>query len=564
MSNRLNMAQEKANLSPSNIYLEKGKKFQKQENFAEAIFCYQQVINLDPNSFWGHHLLGYALEKQNQQDEAISAWIEAISLNPNHDARYYTHYSLACVLKQQGELGAAIYHCQEAILLKPDITDFCDLLAELYISLKKLEPDAIYKAIVYATRNRKEHNLCIAAPNSQPQFTRDSSGALATYNDVQSTAFNLPLQITILGTSAAVQSEGYCKYLIEHLNGQVISEKKHTFNKLCLGSSSSLLGCFYAVRNHITISSDLVLLDFCLNDRNLFYHSQTLSKLTIAKSIEGLLRYIKSINFTCKIVFINLSSCHDRHLDRIDNNECEISIVYESIADYYNSPVINVTRELIQNKGKNYLRSLYSEKDIYHPIKPLGAKIIGDTIYHKLGQLKLTANHHFLPEPLYQDNYSDLQILESDVLKEFIFGSYSQERLTTSLLQESYFYLDLGASIEFCLKGILNGIYYVASHDSSYLVIEMGDKVVTVSLYSIWNAQDSQKSKPLCLFENFVELDLVSHDFVNVKLSLLNSNTEPQNYMYLSNSCKPPLAPADWKLNVISLTYQGEVKKING
>lgn len=563
MSNRLDMAQEKANLSPSNIYLEKGKKFQKQENFAEAIFCYQQVINLDPNSFWGHHLLGYAFLKQNQRDEAISAWLEAISLNPNHDARYYTHYSLACVLKQQGELGAAIYHCQEAILIKPDITDFCDLLAGLYLSLKELEPDVIYKALVYATRNRKEHNLCIAASNSQPQFTRDSSGYVASYNDLQSTVFNLPLQISILGTSAVAQSEGYCKYLIERLNRQVISEQKHNFNKICLGVSSSLLACFYAVRNNIAISSDLVILDFCINDRNLFYHSKTISKLTIAKSIEGLIRYIKLINFKCQIVFINLSSCHEKHLDRINNNECEVSILYESIADYYNVSVINVTRELIQNKGKKYFRSLYSEQDIYHPIKPLGAKIIGDTIYNKLCQLKLTENHNFIPESLYQDNYSDLQILESDVLEAFIFGSYSQERLKTSLLQESYFSLNQRASLEFCLKGILNGIYYVASHDSGYLVIEMGDKILTVSLYSIWNSKDSQKSKPLCLFENLVELQLVSHDFVNVKLSLLNSNTEPQNYMDLSTSCKPPLDPADWKLNVISLTYQGEVKKIN-
>jgi len=553
------MIQEKGNFIQSNIYLVKGKEFQKQGNFEEAILCYQQVIHLDPNSFWGHHLLGHSLEKQNQQDEAIAAWLEAISLNPNHDARYYTHYSLACVLKQQGELGSAIYHCQEAILLKPERTDFCDLLADIYISFKKLEPEAIYKAIVNSAGNRKEYHQSTAS-NSQTQSIHDSS--VSASNELPYAVFSYPLEITILGTSAAIETEGYCKHLIHRLNAQVFSEKKHTFNKFCLGASSSILACFYALRNHITISSSLVLLDFCINDRNLFY-GRAISKLTIAKSIEGCIRYIKSVNFKCQIVFINMSSCHEEHLDRIKSNECEVSILYESIADYYNIPVIDVSRELIGNKGKAYFKLLYSDKDPYHPIKPLGAKIIGDTIYDKLSKLNLTENYNFLPEPLYPDNYSDLQILESDVLESFILGSYSQKRFKTSLLQENYFSLIPGSSIEFCFKGTLNGIYYMASHDSGYLVIEMGEQIAIVSLYTIWNAKDSQKPKSLCLFENLAELQLVSHDFVNVKLSLLNDHTNPQNYIGLPSSCKPPLEPANWKFNVISLTYQGEVRALN-
>ena len=481
--------QKKSDFLQSNIYLEKGKEFQDRGNFEEAIFCYQQVIYLDPNSFWGHHLLGCALEKQNQHDEAISTWLKAISLNPNHDASYYTHYSLACIFKQQENLRSAIYHCQQAILLKPDRTDFCNLLAKLYISFKERYPDTIYQDIVNPIGNKQEHNQCIAS-NSKSKFIHNNFLAISTARDVQFSVYNLPLEITIIGTSAAVQSEGYCKYLIDRLNAQVLNEKKHNFNKLCLGDSSSLLACFYTIRNNIAKSSNLILFDFCINDRNLFYRSRAISKSTIAKSIEGFIRYIKSIDFECQIVFINLSSCHEEHLDRIKKNECEVSILYEFIADYYNIPVINVTRESIDNKGTIYFRSLYTEKDLYHPIKPLGAKIIGETIYNKLCTLNLTENYKLLPEPLYPDNYSDLQIIESDVLQLFIVGSYSQEKFKTSLLQENYFSLSQGASIEFCLKGVLNGIYYIASHDSGYLVIKMGGKIVTVSLYSIWNAKN--------------------------------------------------------------------------
>jgi len=552
------MLQRQSNFTDANIYyMQKGKEFQNQGNFEEAILCYQQVINLNPNSFWGHHLLGCALEKQNQQDEAIATWLKAISFNLNNDARCWTHYSLSWSLKKQGDIGAAIYHCQQAILIKPEQTDFYNLLAQLYVSLKDLEPEAIYKAIVNSIENRKEYNQYIAS-DSQTQFIQDSS--VSTYTYVQSTVFSSPLEITLLGTSSSLRSEGYCKYLIERLNALVTDRSEHNLNKLCLGSTSSLLGCFYSIRNYIANSSNLVLVDFCINDRNDFYMTKNISKLTIAKSIEGCIRYIKSVNLNCIIIIINLISCDEKHIERIENNECEISILYNLIADYYKIPVIDVTRKLIDTKGKLYFKSLYTEDDIYHPLQPLGAKIIGDTIYDELCQLDLTINQNCLPKPLYSDNYSDLQILESDFLESFIRGSYSQEKFKTSLLQENYFSLKQGASIEFFLKGNLNGLYYVASSDSGYLVIEMGGKIVTVSLYNLWNAKIP---KPLCLFGNLAEFQLVSHDFVNVKISLLNSNADLQNYRGLSSSAKPPLEAGAWKFNVISLTYQGEVRALN-
>jgi hypothetical protein len=228
--------------------------------------------------------------------------------------------------------------------------------------------------------------------------------------------------------------------------------------------------------------------------------------------------------------------------------------LYNLIADYYKIPVIDVTQKLIERKGKLYVKSLYFEDDIYHPSQPLGAKIIGDTIYDELCQLDLTINHHCLPQPLYSDNYSDLKILDSDFLESFIGGSYSKDIFKTSLLQENYFALNQEASLEFFMKGNLNGLYYVASPDSGYLVIEMGGKIVTVSLYSIWNAKTPTS---LSLFGNLAEFELGSQDFVNMKISLLNSNACPQNYRVLSGSVQPPLEAGDWKFNAISLTCQG-------
>lgn len=552
------MLQRQSNLTDANIYyLQKGKELQNQGNFEEAILCYQQVINLDPNSFWGHHLLGCALEKQNQQDEAIATWLKAISFNLNNDDRCWTHYSLSWSLKQQGDLGSAIYHCQQAILIKPEQTDFYNLLAQLYMSLNELEPESIYKAIVNSIKNSQEYYQYIAS-DSQTQFIQDNS--VSTYSDVQSTVFSSPLEITLLGTSSSLRAEGYCKYLIESLNALVTDRSEHNLNKLCLGSTSSLLGCFYSIRNCIANYSNLVLLDFCINDRNGFYLADNISKLTIAKSIEGCIRYIKSVNLNCIIIIIDLSSCHEKYIEIIDNNECEISILYKLIADYYKIPVIDVTRKLIDTKGKLYFKSLYSEDDIYHPSQPLGAKIIGDTIYDELCRLDLTMNHNSLPQPLYSDNYSDLQILESDFLESFIRGSYSQETFKNSFIQENYFSLSQGASIEFCMKGNLNGLYYVASSDSGYVVIEMGAKIVTVSLYNLWI---EKIPKPLCFFSNLAEFQLISDDFVNVKISLLSPNAEPQNYRDLSSSAQPPLEAGTWKFNVISLTYQGEVRALN-
>ena len=147
------MISEGANFSQSDIYLEQGKEFQKQGNFAEAILCYQQVISLAPNLFWGHHLLGCALEKQNQQDEAIAAWQQAIKVDDNKVDKSWTYYHLVQAQEKQGNFKAAIDYCQQAIKLKLERYDFVELLSRLNNSLKEIKEASTAKSDLSSQSN---------------------------------------------------------------------------------------------------------------------------------------------------------------------------------------------------------------------------------------------------------------------------------------------------------------------------------------------------------------------------------------------------------------------------
>jgi tetratricopeptide (TPR) repeat protein len=89
----------------------------KQDQTDEAIRQYQEAIRLKPGYAEAHNNLGVVLDKQDQTDEAIRQYQEAIRLEPDYAN---AHNNLGFALDQKGQIDEAISQYQEAIRLKPD------------------------------------------------------------------------------------------------------------------------------------------------------------------------------------------------------------------------------------------------------------------------------------------------------------------------------------------------------------------------------------------------------------------------------------------------------------
>jgi hypothetical protein len=381
-----------------------------------------------------------------------------------------------------------------------------------------------------------------------------------------SSPLTLPNRISFVGSSGVIKKNGYTKYLIEALNSRVVNGGTHQIKKYCIGDVPSLLGCFFSIRNDVAKSSELALIDFCINDRNIYYANSGLSKQTIIRSLEGIIRYFKSSNSNCKLVFINSCSIIDNHIERIAKDQCEVSILYNLVCDYYKVPIIDVTKAIIGQRGKDYFQSLFSEIDPYHPSEPLGAKIVGDLISDELLKLSWFQSNqlHELPQVLEIENYSNLKVIDIGELESFIFGPYSKLTYETSIIREDYISLSRESAIKFNLKGVLNGIYCLASSTSGYIVIELDNYKITISLYSYWNSLAMAENKADYTFVRFISLaehKLVLNEFSNVKMYLLDSEDQLENYKFCHCQVPPGSPSKAWTFEIIGITYQGELTK---
>ena len=82
----------------------------------EAIQQFQAAIRLRPGYADAHSNLGVALAKRGQTDEAIREFREALRLKPDHAN---AHYNLGIALDKAGQMEGALRQFQEAVRLNP-------------------------------------------------------------------------------------------------------------------------------------------------------------------------------------------------------------------------------------------------------------------------------------------------------------------------------------------------------------------------------------------------------------------------------------------------------------
>ncbi len=116
--------------------LNDGKQLEQAGQLDEAIDCYHQAINLNPNLPWTYHSLGDVLSKGGRFDEAINCYCKCIHLSPETP---WSYHSLGDILAKQGKLDEAISMYQWALRIEPNLYWTHNALGGLYEHSKKFE-----------------------------------------------------------------------------------------------------------------------------------------------------------------------------------------------------------------------------------------------------------------------------------------------------------------------------------------------------------------------------------------------------------------------------------------
>ncbi len=113
-----------------------GSLYAQKQQWAKAISCYQEAIQLEPNFCQTYRSLAKVYSKIGKQSKAALCWYEAFSLEPDQ-VKPEAYFSLAKSLLQQRQIDRAIACLRHTVQLKPDFPRAYLILGKLFESQGK-------------------------------------------------------------------------------------------------------------------------------------------------------------------------------------------------------------------------------------------------------------------------------------------------------------------------------------------------------------------------------------------------------------------------------------------
>ncbi|MEO1672851.1 MAG: SGNH/GDSL hydrolase family protein [Cyanobacteria bacterium J06631_2] len=353
---------------------------------------------------------------------------------------------------------------------------------------------------------------------------------------------------------------GYAKYLRGNL--AELTAQKTFVRSYSLGGVPNIFGAIQEDRHDIAAQSDIIFFEYCVNDR----HAIEIDHYSLewaGKSLEGFIRKCQKSNPHCLIVLLIFGVNKEEYYQQ----NCAVSELYESIGQHYRLPVINLTEILRQERGLDFIQSLYIGDDVAHYSRPDGVQIIAQTIAEQLektgiiNRLKSDKNSSkgIGTQPVYQDNLENLSFFD-----DFSQGNFFKHQAKVSVYQNSVFReenhtLVQGNSLEFLLKGSFAALYIKSDLNDGLIEIKFDTEKIITSSYSEWVT----KIRPNNI--NLITLPLrrfaPTTDFAPVSISCCQSYSDNFELDYIKQAPKKK-NPQQWRLNIIGIAYVGELKPL--
>lgn len=295
------------------------------------------------------------------------------------------------------------------------------------------------------------------------------------------------LKISVVGGSNSVMREGYTKYLNNYL--YQLTCRKTSIKYYSLGGVPNIFGTIQAARYNIALNSDIIFFEYCINDR----HAIELGAYSLelaGRSLEGFIRKCKISNPFCLIILL----IFDVNQEKYDQQSCVLSELYESIGKHYCVTVVNLVNLLSEQQGKDFIKSLYNDKDDTHYTRPYGVQIVAQTIVEQLDKIgvinSLKSNKNYLRntgiKPIYQDNFENLAFFENFDQGNFFEHQPKISIYQNTVYQEKNFSLLPGNTLRFYLKGKLFAIYIKSDLNDGLIEIGFGQQHLVTSSYCSW------------------------------------------------------------------------------
>ncbi|MBF0444579.1 MAG: tetratricopeptide repeat protein, partial [Magnetococcales bacterium] len=106
----------------------------------EAVKCYQNTLEIQPENIEALSNVGAALHAKGELELAIFSLQKAISFNPNYAQSYS---NLGVIFQEQGKFDLAVANYQKALSIKPFFTEVLENLCNVVHEQKKLDKNLV-------------------------------------------------------------------------------------------------------------------------------------------------------------------------------------------------------------------------------------------------------------------------------------------------------------------------------------------------------------------------------------------------------------------------------------
>lgn len=124
----------------ANRTIQRGNDLYKQQQYQQAESAYNEVVEVNPNNTTAKYNRSLAIQKQGRSDEAVRAFDDLAFKTEDRDIKAKSYYNKGAILSIQKKLEESIEEYKKALRLDPNDTQARENLQKALLELKKKKP----------------------------------------------------------------------------------------------------------------------------------------------------------------------------------------------------------------------------------------------------------------------------------------------------------------------------------------------------------------------------------------------------------------------------------------